>query len=152
MYTRSTTKAEAVADKNWHLADLEEQTLGRAATKIAHILRGKHKPTYTPHIDCGDFVVVINCEKVALTGNKWADKTYYHHTGYMGGIKGITAEKLVVKHPEDLIKKAVKGMLPRGPLGRAMMKKLKIYPGTSHPHEAQQPQVLDLGEKRIEKA
>lgn len=151
MYTRSTTKAEAVADKAWHLADLDEQTLGRAATKIAHILRGKHKPTYTPHIDCGDFVVVINCEKVALTGNKWADKTYYHHTGYMGGIKGITAEKLLAKHPEDLIKKAVKGMLPRGPLGRAMLKKLKIYPGAEHPHAAQQPQVMDLGCKRIAK-
>ena len=151
MYTRSIPKAEALADRKWHVADLENQTLGRAATKIAHILRGKHKPTYTPHIDNGDFVVVINCEKVALTGNKWADKTYYKHTGYVGGIKEITAEKLVVRHPEDLITKAVKGMLPRGPLGRAMLKKLKVYAGAEHPHAAQQPQVLDLGVERIEK-
>lgn len=152
MYTRSTPQAEAIANRDWFVADLEGQTLGRAAAKIAHILRGKHKPSYTPHIDDGDFVVVVNCEKVALTGNKWADKTYYHHTGYVGGIKGITAEKLVVRHPDDLIRKAVKGMLPRGPLGRAMMRKLKIYPGAAHPHAAQQPAVLDLDVKRVPKA
>lgn len=144
MYTRSTPVAEAIADRKWWIVDLEGKTVGRAATRIAHILRGKHKATFTPHIDDGDYVIVINAEKVNFTGNKWAGKTYYHHSGYVGGLKEITAEKLLERKPEEIIRKAVKGMLPRGPLGRAQLKKLKIYIGSDHPHTAQQAEVLDL--------
>ena len=144
MYTRSTPVAEAIADRKWWIVDLEGKTVGRAATRIAHILRGKHKATFTPHIDDGDYVIVINAEKVNFTGNKWADKTYYHHSGYVGGLKETTAEKLLERKPEEIIRKAVKGMLPRGPLGRAQLKKLKIYIGSDHPHTAQQAEVLDL--------
>ena len=144
MYTRSTPVAEAIADRKWWIVDLEGKTVGRAATRIAHILRGKHKATFTPHIDDGDFVIVINAEKVNFTGNKWADKTYYHHSGYVGGLKETTAEELLERKPEEIIRKAVKGMLPRGPLGRAQLKKLKIYIGSDHPHTAQQAEVLDL--------
>lgn len=144
MSTRSTTVAEAIADRKWWLVDLEGQTLGRAATRIAHILRGKHKPSFTPHVDDGDFVVIVNAEKVALTGNKWSKKKYHHHTGYVGGIKAASAEEIRAKKPEFLIEKAVKGMLPRGPLGRAQLKKLKVYTGSTHPHTAQEPQPLDL--------
>lgn len=142
--TRSTPVAEAQANAKWFVVDLEGQTLGRAAAKIAHVLRGKHKPTFTPHIDDGDFVVIINAEKVKLTGNKLQDKMYYKHTGYVGGIKETNAEKLLARHPDEVIRKAVKGMLPRGPLGRAQLRKLKIYAGGEHPHGAQQPTVLDL--------
>lgn len=142
MYTRSTTVAEARADRSWWLLDLEGQTLGRAATRIAHILRGKHKPTFTPHVDCGDFVVIINAGKFALTGAKMKQKTYFHHTGYVGGIKSITVDKLLERDAERVIRKAVKGMLPSGVLGRAMLRKLKIYTGSEHPHSAQQPQDL----------
>jgi len=144
MYTRSTPVAEAIANRKWWLVDLEGQTVGRAATRIAHILRGKHKATYTPHIDDGDYVIVVNAEKVAFTGKKWQDKTYYRHTGYVGGLKEMTAEELRDRHPEEIIRKAVKGMLARGPLGRAQLKKLKIYVGGEHPHDAQQAEVLDL--------
>ncbi|MFN3197495.1 MAG: 50S ribosomal protein L13 [Bradymonadia bacterium] len=143
--TRSTSVADAQANAKWFVVDLEGQTLGRAASKIAHVLRGKHKPTFTPHIDDGDFVVIINAEKVKLTGNKLQDKMYYKHTGFVGGIKETNAEKLLARHPDELIRKAVKGMLPRGPLGRAQLRKLKIYAGGEHPHSAQQPTVLDLG-------
>jgi large subunit ribosomal protein L13 len=144
MYTRSTTVAEAVANRKWFVVDLEGQTVGRAATRIAHILRGKHKPTYTPHVDDGDYVVVINAEKVNFTGQKWKDKTYYRHTGYVGGLKQTTAEELLARSPEEIIRKAVKGMLARGPLGRAQLKKLKVHVGPEHPHSAQQAEVLDL--------
>ena len=144
MYTRSTPVAEAIADRKWWIVDLEGKTVGRVATRIAHILRGKHKATFTPHVDDGDYVIVINAEKVNFTGNKWADKTYYHHSGYVGGLKETTAEEMLERKPEEIIRKAVKGMLPRGPLGRAQLKKLKIYIGSDHPHTAQQAEVLDL--------
>ncbi len=144
MYTRSTPVAEAIANRKWWLVDLEGQTVGRAATRIAHILRGKHKATYTPHIDDGDYVIVVNAEKVSFSGKKWQDKTYYRHTGYVGGLKEITAEELRDRHPEEIIRKAVKGMLARGPLGRAQLKKLKVYVGADHPHTAQQAEVLEL--------
>ena len=144
MYTPSTPVADAIADRKWWVVDLDGQTLGRAATRIAHVLRGKHKPSYTPHVDDGDYVVVLNAEKVKLTGRKETDKKYYRHTGYIGGIKETSVEEVRATHPERIIQKAVKGMLPRGPLGRAQLKKLKIYVGTDHPHTAQVPQVLDL--------
>ena len=128
----------------WFIVDATDKTLGRLASEIAHRLRGKHKPEYTPHIDTGDYIVVVNAEKVKVTGAKSTDKMYHHHTGYPGGIKDITFEKLIDKAPERVIQSAVKGMLPRGPLGREMFRKLKIYAGTEHPHTAQQPQVLEL--------
>ncbi|MHC1696698.1 MAG: 50S ribosomal protein L13 [Geobacteraceae bacterium] len=128
--------------RDWFLVDVENQVLGRVATQIANVLRGKNKPTYTPSVDTGDFVVVVNAAKIALTGNKLADKTYYSHSGYPGGIKGITAGKLLEKKSEDLIRKAVKGMLPKNKLASLMLKKLKIYAGSAHPHEAQQPKAL----------
>ncbi len=138
-----------VAKKNeiqrtWFVVDLDGQVLGRAATEIARVLRGKHKAIYTPSVDTGDFVVVLNAEKVRLTGNKLADKVYHRHTGHPGGLKSITAEKLLAKKPEELIKKAVKGMLPKNKLGRQMFKKLKVYAGADHPHAAQQPKELAL--------
>lgn len=129
---------------DWYVVDAEGKTLGRMATEIARRLRGKHKPEYTPHVDTGDYIVVINAEKVHVTGKKARDKIYYHHTGYIGGIKSISFEKLMDKAPERGIQRAVKGMLPRGPLGRAMFKKLKVYAGSEHPHTAQQPQELTL--------
>ena len=130
--------------KNWLLIDAEGQTLGRMATAIATRLRGKHKAEYTPHVDTGDYVVVINADKVQVTGNKATDKIYHSHSGYPGGLKSISFEKLQEKAPEKVIKLAVKGMLPRTPLGRAMFKKLKVYAGSEHPHTAQQPQALQL--------
>lgn len=129
---------------DWYVVDASGKTLGRMAAEIAHRLRGKHKPEYTPHVDTGDYIVVVNAEKVRVTGNKAKDKLYYHHTGYIGGIKSISFEKLIDKAPERVIQKAVKGMLPRGPLGRAMFKKLKVYAGDVHPHAAQQPQELNI--------
>ena len=144
MYTRSTTTEEAIAGRKWWVVDLAEQPVGRAATQIASILRGKHKATYTPHVDDGDFVVAINAEKVKFTGKKWDDKTYYRHTGYVGGLKETTATEMLERNPTAIIEKAVKGMLPRGPLGRAQLKKLKVYTGAEHPHGAQQPATLDI--------
>ena len=129
---------------DFQVIDAEGKTLGRMATEIATRLRGKHKPEYTPHVDTGDYIVVVNAEKVHVTGNKAKAKMYHHHTGYIGGIKSISFEKLVQKAPERTIEIAVKGMLPKGPLGRAMFKKLKVYAGIEHPHAAQQPQVLDI--------
>ena len=128
--------------RDWYVVDLEDVVLGRAATEIARVLRGKHKPIYTPSVDTGDFVVVLNADKVRLTGNKLADKKYYHHSGYQGGIKEISAEKLLVKKPEMLVETAVKGMLPKNKLGRKMFRKLKVYAGGEHPHAAQQPKEL----------
>ncbi|MAN52751.1 MULTISPECIES: 50S ribosomal protein L13 [Marinimicrobium] len=136
-------KPETVS-RDWFVVDAEGKTLGRMATEIARRLRGKHKPEYTPHVDTGDYIVVINAEKVRVTGKKASDKIYYHHTGYIGGIKSISFEKLIQKAPERTIQNAVKGMLPRGPLGRAMFKKLKVYAGNEHPHTAQQPQELTI--------
>lgn len=145
MRTRSTPVAEAIENRKWWVVDLEGQVLGRAASQIAHVLRGKHKPTFTPHINDGDYVIVINADKVALTGKKWSDKMYYRHTGYVGGLKSANASELRDRHPEDLIRLAVKGMLPRGPLGRAQLRNLKIYAGAEHPHTAQTPAALELG-------
>ncbi len=131
-------------DKNWLLVDAEGQTLGRMATMIATKLRGKHKAEYTPHVDVGDYIVVINAEKVQVTGNKSKDKLYHSHSGYPGGLKSISFEQLIDKSPEKVIKLAVKGMLPRTPLGRTMYKKLKVYAGPEHPHVAQRPEALQL--------
>ncbi|MGD8174608.1 50S ribosomal protein L13 [Marinimicrobium sp. ARAG 43.8] len=136
-------KPETVS-RDWFVVDAEGKTLGRMATEIARRLRGKHKPEYTPHVDTGDYIVVINAEKVRVTGKKASDKMYYHHTGFIGGIKSISFEKLIDKAPERTIERAVKGMMPRGPLGRAMFKKLKVYAGNEHPHTAQQPQELTI--------
>jgi large subunit ribosomal protein L13 len=136
-------KAEDVA-RDWFVVDAADKTLGRLASEIAHRLRGKHKAEYTPHVDTGDYIVVINAEKIRVTGNKASDKMYQHHTGYIGGLKSISFEKLIDKAPERVIQGAVKGMLPRNPLGRAMFKKLKVYAGDAHPHAAQQPQALNI--------
>jgi large subunit ribosomal protein L13 len=129
---------------DWYVIDAEGEILGRMATEIAVRLRGKHKPEYTPHVDTGDYIVVINAKSVRVTGNKAKDKLYHRHTGYPGGLKSITFEKLIDKAPERVIQSAVKGMLPKGPLGRAMFKKLKVYANAEHPHTAQQPQQLTL--------
>jgi large subunit ribosomal protein L13 len=126
-------------DHGWYLVNAEGKVLGRLATELAKILRGKNKPTYTPHQDTGDFVVVVNASKVGLTGKKMKDKIYYHHTGHPGGIKETNAAKLLAKKPTEMIRIAVKGMLPKNSLGRQMLRKLKIYPGPKHPHEAQKP-------------
>lgn len=130
--------------RDWYLVDAGDRILGRLASEIAHRLRGKHKPVYTPHTDTGDFVIVVNAEKIGLTGKKLTDKIYYHHTGYPGGIKAIAAGKMLKEKPEELLRAAVKGMLPKNTLGRAMLKKLKIYAGSDHPHEAQCPRILQL--------
>ena len=130
--------------RDWYVIDAEGQTLGRLATEVARRLRGKHKPEYTPHVDTGDYIVIINAEKVRVTGKKATDKIYYSHTGYPGGIKEISFEKLIARAPERAIEGAVKGMLPKGPLGRDMYRKLKVYAGTAHPHAAQQPQELKI--------
>ena len=140
---RKTITAEPV-DRVWYVADVKGLTLGRAATKIAHILRGKHRASFVPHQDSGDFVVVLNADKVKLTGNKWSNKTYYDHTLFPGGLKSYSAEQLNERRPTDLIERAVWGMLPKGPLGRRIYKKLKVYAGTEHPHTAQQPKPLSL--------
>ncbi len=130
--------------RDWYVVDATGKTLGRLATEIAHRLRGKHKAEYTPHVDTGDYIIVINAEKVVVTGNKTTDKNYYWHTGYVGGIKQATFAEMIQRHPEAVIEIAVKGMLPKGPLGRAMYRKLKVYAGDKHEHAAQQPQVLDI--------
>ena len=131
-------------ERKWYVVDAEDKILGRLATEIASRLRGKHKPTFSPFIDNGDFIIVTNAEKIELTGNKLDDKKYYRHTGYIGGIKERSAKELLAKHPTDLITFAVKGMLPKNKLGRAQLKKLKVYAGSNHPHAAQQPTVLDI--------
>jgi len=131
-------------EQSWYVVDANGQTLGRMASAIASRLRGKHKPEFTPHTDTGDFIVVVNAEKVHVTGNKAKGKIYHHHTGYPGGLKSISFEKLIEKAPEQAIELAVKGMLPKNPLGRAMARKLKVYSGGEHPHAAQQPQALEI--------
>jgi large subunit ribosomal protein L13 len=131
-------------ERKWYVVDAEDKILGRLASEIARRLRGKHKPTFSPFIDNGDFIIVTNADRIQLTGNKWDDKKYYRHTGYMGGIKESTAKELLEKHPTDLITKAVKGMLPKNKIGRAQLKKLKVYAGSEHPHKAQQPAELIL--------
>jgi large subunit ribosomal protein L13 len=136
-------KPETVT-RDWYVVDAAGKTLGRLSTEIARRLRGKHKPEYTPHVDTGDYIVVINASQVRVTGKKSSGKMYYSHTGFPGGIKSINFEKLIDKAPEQIIQKSVKGMLPHGPLGRTMFKKLKIYAGAEHPHAAQQPKELDI--------
>lgn len=131
-------------EKKWYLIDAEKRTLGRLATAIAKILSGKNKPEYTPFIDTGDYVVIINAEKIRVTGNKLAEKKYYHHSGYQGGLKEITLEQQLLKAPELVLKNAVKGMLPKGPLGQKMLSKLKIYSGTKHPHQSQKLNILTI--------
>ena len=130
--------------REWFVIDATDKTLGRLATEAARRLRGKHKAEYTPHVDTGDYIIVVNAEKVTVTGNKAKNKIYYSHTGYPGGLKQVNFEKLQAQKPEMIIEKAVKGMLPKGPLGRAMFRKLKVYAGSEHTHAAQQPQVLDI--------
>jgi len=132
------------AKHDWYVVDATDKTLGRMATEIARRLRGKHKPEFTPHVDTGDYIVVVNAEKVKVTGKKTSDKMYHHHSGYPGGIKSISFEKLQDKAPERIIQLAVKGMMPRNRLSRAMLSKLKIYAGAAHPHEAQQPVELNI--------
>jgi len=141
---RTFTAKSAEIEREWFVVDAEGETLGRLASKIAPILKGKHKPIYTPHLDCGDFVVVINADKVRVTGRKLDQKLYHRHSGYPGGLKSITLREQLNKHPERVISLAVKGMLPKNKLGRRMFKKLKVYASDSHPHEAQQPKPLEF--------
>lgn len=136
-------RAETVK-RDWYVVDAEGKTLGRLASELARRLRGKHKPEYTPHVDTGDYMVVINAEKVAVTGKKLDDKLYHRHTGYIGNLKTTSLGKLMEKHPERVIEMAVKGMLPKNSLGRAMYRKLKVYRGVEHPHQAQQPKTLEI--------
>lgn len=131
-------------ERKWYVIDATDKTLGRLSTEIARRLRGKHKPTYTPHVDCGDHIIVINAEKVKLTGNKATQKVYRHHTGFMGGMREVSFKEMLAKHPERIIEKAVKGMLPKNSLGRQMYTKLKVCVGPEHNHQAQKPEVLEL--------
>jgi len=141
----STISAKAhEVKRNWYVVDAADRTLGRLATEIAVRLRGKHKPEYTPHVDTGDYIVVINAARIRVTGNKLKDKMYHHHTGYIGNLKSISLEKLLAKAPERVLIKAVKGMLPKTTLGAAMLRKLRVYPGPEHDHAAQQPQPLEI--------
>ncbi|MBT3180958.1 MAG: 50S ribosomal protein L13 [Deltaproteobacteria bacterium] len=141
---KSFLASKDTAKRQWVIIDVENQVVGRAASKIADILRGKHRPTYTPHADNGDFVIVINASKVHFTGKKWDDKFYYHHTGFPGGIKEISAKKQLEKHPEKILQDAVWGMLPKNTLSRQLVKKLRVYPGSEHPHTAQNPTVFNI--------
>jgi large subunit ribosomal protein L13 len=134
----------AEVERKWYVVDADGKTLGRLASEVASVLRGKNKPTFTPHVDCGDYVIVINAEKVAVTGKKRSEKIYKKHTGYPGGLREITFDKLQQKKPEEIIRHAVKGMLPDGKLGRQMFKKLKVYAGAEHPHTAQKPETLEI--------
>jgi len=140
--TKSLSTEEARAARSWFVVDASDQSLGRLAAKVATVLRGKNNPAFTPHVDCGDFVVVVNAEKIRLTGDKLNKKIYYRHSGYVGGIREETAGELLARRPEELIRRAVSGMLPRNRLGRQLIEKLKVYAGPDHPHQAQQPQEL----------
>ena len=131
-------------ERKWYVVDAEGKTLGRLATEVATVLRGKHKPTYTPHMDCGDYVIVVNADKVEVTGKKRKEKIYKRHTGYPGGLREITFEKLIARKPEEIVRHAIKGMMPKGRLGRQMYKKLKVYAGPEHNHQAQKPEVLEF--------
>ncbi len=144
MRTYMAKPAEALPQRKWWVVDATNQPLGRLASRVASVLRGKHKAQFTPHVDTGDFVVVINADKVKLTGSKASDKMYYRHSGFPGGIKSVSFEQLMEKHPNQPIEKAVKGMLPKNTLGRKMLSKLKVYAGEQHPHQAQQPATLEL--------
>ena len=131
-------------ERKWYVVDAEGKTLGRLATEVATVLRGKHKPTFTPHMDCGDYVIVVNADKVDVTGKKRKEKVYKRHTGYPGGLREITFDKLIAKKPEEIVRHAVKGMMPKGKLGRQMYKKLKVYAGPEHNHQAQKPETLEV--------
>ena len=144
MTTRTYSPSGAEIERKWYLVDAEGKTLGRVATRIAHVLRGKHKPAYTPHLDLGDHIVVIYAGKIRVTGNKAEQKVYYRHTGYPGGIRTTTYSQMMEKHPERILRKAVKGMLPNTPLGRRMFRKLRVYAGGEHRHISQKPETLDL--------
>ena len=142
---RTTTIANpAMIERKWYVVDAADKTLGRLATEVATVLRGKNKPIYTPHVDTGDYVIIINAAKIKVTGNKLNDKVYYHHTGYTGGLKQVTLQELLAKKPEEVVSHAVKGMLPKNALGRAMFKKLFVYAGPEHKHAAQKPEVLEI--------
>jgi large subunit ribosomal protein L13 len=141
---RTFTRKKEEIERDWYVVDAEGETLGRLASRIAPILRGKHKPTFTPHLDCGDFVIVINADKVQVTGRKMDQKFYYRHSGYPGGIRRISLRDQLDRYPERVIQSAVRGMLPKNKLGRRMIKKLKVYAGNEHPHQAQQPEPLEL--------
>lgn len=144
MLKRTFSAKKSDMEEKWWLVDAQSKVLGRMASEIAQVLRGKNKPIFTPHVDTGDFVIVINADKVRFTGKKLKDKVYYHHSGYIGGLKSITAEKLMQKDPTEVVHRAVKGMLPKNRLGRKLIKKLKVYAGGEHPHQAQQPETLDI--------
>ena len=141
---KSFMASPATIKRDWYVVDAEGQTLGRLASEIAKVLRGKNKPTYTPHMDCGDYVIVVNAEKIKVTGKKLDQKIYYHHSEYIGGMKETTLKEKLARKPEQVIELAVKGMLPKGPLGRQMYKKLFVYAGPEHKHEAQQPKALEI--------
>ena len=141
---KSYMQKKETVERKWYVIDAEGKPLGRVASKAAHILRGKHKATYTPHIDCGDYVIIINASKVLLTGNKLEDKKYYSHSQYPGGLRTRTAKEMIEKYPEEMVEKAVKGMLPKNRLGRAMYKKLFVYAGSEHKHIAQKPSEMDV--------
>ncbi len=141
---KSYMQKKETVERKWYVIDAEGKPLGRVASKAAHILRGKHKVTYTPHIDCGDYVIIVNASKVLLTGNKLEDKKYYSHSQYPGGLRTRTAKEMIEKYPEEMVEKAVKGMLPKNRLGRAMYKKLFVYAGSDHKHMAQKPEEMDV--------
>ena len=142
--TVSLTKEQANAQRGWVLVDAKDQTLGRLSTRVATLLRGKHKPDWTPHVDNGEYVVVINAERIVLTGRKLSDKKYYRHSGYPGHLKEVSAGRMLETHPERVIEHAVRGMLPKNKLGRSLLQKLKVYAGDKHPHQAQQPEAIEL--------
>lgn len=144
MMKKTYVTKQAEIERSWYVVDAEGRTLGRIASEIAKVLRGKHKPIYSPSVDCGDYVIVVNAEKIQVTGRRKDQKKYYHHSGYMGGLSEITLREQLERYPERVIESAVKGMLPRNKLGRKMLQKLKVYPGAQHPHHAQQPEPLEL--------
>ena len=141
---KSYMQKKETVERKWYVIDATDMTLGRLASKVANILRGKNKAIYTPHIDCGDYVIITNCEKVKLTGNKLDDKVYYSHSRYAGGLRERTAREMIERYPEEMVEKAIKGMLPHNRLGRACFKKLFVYKGENHPHMAQKPEVLEI--------
>ena len=141
---KSYMQKKETVERNWYVIDATDVTLGRLASKVAHMLRGKHKATYTPHIDCGDYIIIVNANKVKLTGNKLDDKMYYNHSGYAGGLRTRTAKEMVENYPVEMVERAVKGMLPHNRLGRQMYKKLFVYAGSEHPHTAQKPEKLEV--------
>lgn len=144
-YVNTYMAKKGAFDRQWYVIDAEGQVLGRMATQVASMLRGKHKPIYTPHVDTGDYIIIVNADKVRFTGKKLDQKIYYHHTGYPGGLKEVTARRMMQRKPEFVVKEAVRGMLPKGPLGRAMLKKLHVYAGATHNHDAQQPVAFEIG-------